>query len=395
MEIKKYMLPPRKFDYKLLVVLDQYDSENNGTTITARRLVNGLINLGCNVKVISAGKQEENKFTVRELKFPIIDKVIKSQGMMFAMPDEDVLYEAIKWADLVHFVMPFFLSIKGLKIARELNKPHTAAFHVQPQNLTYSVGLGKSKLVNDFFYLVMKDNFYKYFRHIHCPSVFIANQLKAHGYNAEMHVISNGVAECFTYHKTDKPKEFENKFVILMIGRLSKEKRQDILIQAAGKSKYAENIQLIFAGKGPLKNKYEKLSHNLKNEPIFTFCSQEELIKIISYSDLYVHTADAEIEAISCIEAFSCGLVPVIANSDQSATPQFALDDRSLFIAGDADNLAEKIDYWLDNSEERKKQEIKYAEYGKEFSHKACLQKMILMFEKEMQDFNKNGLPTT
>ena len=202
--------------------------------------------------------------------------------------------------------------------------------------------------------------------------------------NAEMHVISNGVAECFTYHKTDKPKEFENKFVILMIGRLSKEKRQDILIQAAGKSKYAENIQLIFAGKGPLKNKYEKLSHNLKNEPIFTFCSQEELIKIISYSDLYVHTADAEIEAISCIEAFSCGLVPVIANSD-----------RSLFIAGDADNLAEKIDYCLDSSEERKKQEIKYAEYGKEFSHKACLQKMILMFEKEMQDFNKNGLPTT
>ncbi|WP_369522291.1 hypothetical protein [Treponema denticola] len=30
-----------------------------------------------------------------------------------------------------------------------------------------------------------------------------------------------------------------------MIGRLSKEKRQEILIQAAGKSKYAENIQLI------------------------------------------------------------------------------------------------------------------------------------------------------
>jgi len=48
------------------------------------------------VKVISAGKQEENKFTVRELKFPIVDKVVKSQGMMFAMPDEDVLYEGLK-----------------------------------------------------------------------------------------------------------------------------------------------------------------------------------------------------------------------------------------------------------------------------------------------------------
>ncbi|WP_439655211.1 glycosyltransferase [Treponema putidum] len=375
-----------------MVVLDQYDSENNGTTITARRLVRGLINMGYNVRVVSTGKAEVNKFTVKELKFPVIDKIIKSQGMMFAMPDEDVLYEAIEWADLVHFVMPFFISVKGLKIAQKLNKPYTAAFHVQPQNLTYSVGLGKSKFVNDFFYYLMKTTFYKYFRHIHCPSAFIANQLKEHGYTAETHVISNGVAEQFIYNKTVKPKEFENKFVILMIGRLSKEKRQEILIQAAGKSKYAENIQLIFAGNGPQKRKYEKLSKHLKNKPIFTFCTQDELIKIISYSDLYVHTADAEIEAISCIEAFSCGLVPIIANSAQSTTPQFALDERSLFVAGNADNLAEKIDYWLDNSEERKRQEIKYAEYGKEFAHDACLQKMILMFEKEMQEFTESTL---
>lgn len=342
--------------------------------------------MGCNVRVISTGKKSENKFTVNELKFPVFDKLIKSQGMMFAMPDEDALYEAIQWADLVHFVMPFFLSFKGLKIAQQLNKPHTAAFHVQPQNITYSIGLGKSKLANDFLYYLMKNSFYKHFRHIHCPSVFIANQIKEHGYNAETHVISNGVAEHFTYKKTAKPKELENKFVILMTGRLSKEKRQEILIHAAGKSKYTEKIQLIFAGKGPQKRKYEKLSKHLKNKPIFTFCTQDELIEIISYSDLYVHTADAEIEAISCIEAFSCGLVPIIANSPQSATPQFALDKRSLFITGDADDLAKKIDYWADNSDERKRQEIKYAEYGKEFAHDACLQKMILMFEKEMQE---------
>ncbi|UTC65817.1 glycosyltransferase [Treponema sp. OMZ 788] len=360
--------------------------------MTARRLVSGLINMGCNVRVISTGKKSEDKFTVNELKFPVFDKLIKSQGMMFAKPDADVLYEAIKWADLVHFVMPFFLSVKGLEIAQKLNKPHTAAFHVQPQNITYSIGLGKSKLANDFLYYLMKNSFYKHFRHIHCPTMFIANQIKEHGYDAETHVISNGVAEQFTYKKTAKPKEFENKFVILMIGRLSKEKRQEILIHAAAKSKYAEKIQLIFAGKGPQKRKYEKLSKHLKNKPIFTFCTQDELIKIISYSDLYVHTADAEIEAISCIEAFSCGLVPIIANSPQSATPQFALDERSLFIAGDADDLAKKIDYWLDNSDERKRQEIKYAEYGKEFAHDACLQKMILMFEKEIKEFTEKSL---
>ena len=34
-------------------------------------------------------------------------------------------------------------------------------------------------------------------------------------------------------------------------------------------------------------------------------------------SDLYVHAADVEIEAMSCMEAFAGGLVPVIANSPQ------------------------------------------------------------------------------
>lgn len=53
------------------------------------------------------------------------------------------------------------------------------------------------------------------------------------------------------------------------------------------------------------------------------------------------------------MEALACGLVPVIANSPLSATPQFALDDRSLFQAGNAGDLADKIDYWIEHPEER------------------------------------------
>ena len=56
--------------------------------------------------------------------------------MEFAKADEEKLKEAISWADVVHFYMPFFLSIKGMKIAKKMNKPMTAAFHVQPENIT-------------------------------------------------------------------------------------------------------------------------------------------------------------------------------------------------------------------------------------------------------------------
>uniref|UniRef100_UPI0004647455 glycosyltransferase n=2 Tax=Treponema pedis TaxID=409322 RepID=UPI0004647455 len=373
---------------KVLLVLDQYDNENNGTTITARRLAEGLKKVGCDVRIVSTGKEQDNKFIVKSLNFPpIIENIIRSQGMQFAAADKDVLYRAINWADFVHFIMPFWLSIEGVKIAKELKKPHTAAFHVQPQNITYSIGCGRAKWPNEILYSVMKNYFYKYFRHIHCPSQFIANQLKQHKYDAKLHIISNGVDNNFTYIKNKKPDELKEKIVILMIGRLSKEKRQDVLINAVYKSKYTNKIQLIFAGNGPLKNKYKKLSKNLKYAPIFGFYSQKELIHVISYSDLYVHTADVEIEAISCIEAFSCGLVPIIANSVQSATSQFALDERSLFTSGNYIELSKKIDYWLDNPNELFKQGCAYAEYGKKFMHSVCVQKMLLMFKEEMEDF--------
>jgi len=291
---------------RILLVLDQYDGKNNGTTMTARRLADGLRKLGYEVKIVSTGDADENKFVVPPLKMPsFIRAIISAQGMTIAGVDKKVLREAIEWADLVHFVMPFFLSHAGVKIARELNVPHTAAFHVQPQNITYSLGMGTAALPNDVLYCLMRKYFFKYFRRIHCPSNFIANQLKAHDYNAKLFVISNGVDPHFCYVKAQKPAELQDRLVILMIGRLSKEKRQDVLMKAVGLSRYADRIQLIFAGKGPLQEHYRKLGMQLPHQPIFTFCSQEELIHIISYSDLYVHSADAEIEAIACIEALA------------------------------------------------------------------------------------------
>lgn len=113
----------------------------------------------------------------------------------------------------------------------------------------------------------------------------------------------------------------------------------------------------MLAGQGLKYGSYRYRSRNLTNKPVMRFFSHEKLLHLLSITDLYVHAADAEIEAISCIEAFSSGVVPVIADSPKSATPQFALDERSLFKAGDSDELAAKIDYWLGAADERKRME--------------------------------------
>lgn len=373
---------------KILIVIDQFDDANNGTTISAKRFAEGLINLGHEVYIVSTGEPRENKYVVKKMPLPIIvSQIVKSQGMTFAIPNKDILREAISKVDVVHFYMPFVLSYQALKIAEELNVPRTAAFHVQPENITYTIALGKNTKVNDKIYKFFRDKFFNRFKHIHCPSQFIANELKNHGYTAKTYVISNGVGEDFKYRKNEKEEQFKDKFVITMIGRLSNEKRQDLIFQAISKSKYNNKIQLVLAGKGPKYNKYRKLGEKLKNKPVIDFFNKEKLLELLGITELYIHSADAEIEAISCIEAFACGVVPIIANSKKSATPQFALDERSLFEAGNSDDLAKKIDYWIENEEERKKMEFEYAKHAEEFRIDKSMKKIEGMFEDAIREY--------
>lgn len=366
---------------KILIVIDQFDQDNNGTTISARRFAKGLEKRGHEVSIVSTGKEGPNKYTVKSLKLlPIASGIVKSQGMTFAIPSKEVLTKAIKEADIVHFYLPFALSIEGLKIAEELQVPHTTAFHMQPENVTYTLRLGTNTKVNDKIYEYLRDHFYNRFTHIHCPSNFIAKELEKHGYTAKLHVISNGVDEEFFYQRKEKKAEWKDKYVVTMVGRLSNEKRQDVLIEAITKSKYEKQIQLVLAGKGPKYQSYLKQTQKLTNPAVIQFMKKDELIDMLSMTDVYVHASDAEIEAISCIEAFACGNVPIIANSPKSATPQFALDERSLFEAGDSDDLARKIDYWIEHEEERKQMQKQYAESAKKYSLATSMEKMEGMF---------------
>ena len=174
-----------------------------------------------------------------------------------------------------------------------------------------------------------------------------------------------------------------------MIGRLSAEKRQDVLIDAVNRCAYRDRIQLILAGQGPKLETLRKRAEKLPIPPIIQFFPKAELLDVLAMSDLYVHAADVEIEAISCMEAFASGLVPIIANSPKSATPQFALDDRSLFTAGDSADLAEKIEYWLDNEDERRYMEGRYAEHGRAFDIDHCVSQIEDMFRQAMNEYER------
>lgn len=372
---------------KILLVMEQYDNGNNGTTISAQRFAGALRQRGHEVRVLTSGEPGTDKYALPVLHFlPLADSIIRSQGMQFAVPKRTTIEEAVRWAELVHFMMPFNLSRAAYRVAQEQHKPCTAAFHVQPENITSTLHLGHSQAVNELLYTEFRDKFYNKFTHIHCPSAFIADQLRRHGYTAKLHVISNGVAPRFCYRRLPKEPQLAGKYAVLMIGRLSEEKRQDVLIDAVARSRHEAQIQLILAGQGPRRAALEKRAAGLTNPPIFGFYDADRLCDIIAMSDLYVHAADVEIEAIACIEAFACGLVPVIAASALSATPQFALDSRSLFTAGDPAALAEKMDWWLEHPAERERMGRAYAQSASQYRLEASIEKAEAMFREALAE---------
>lgn len=375
----------------ILFVIDIYNTHSNGTSISAQRFAEELGKRGHDVRILTIGEDSDDIYGLKELYFPFFMGIIHKHGFMYAKCDEQKIRKAVEWAEIVHFFFPFFLTNNTKKIVDELDKPSTAAFHVQPQNITSSLMAGKSDWANNLIYKIFRKVTYNKFGHVHVPSEFMGNELKKRNYTAKIHPISNGIQSNFKWMKRAKSPEFEGKILIMMVGRLTKEKRQDILINAVTHSKYGDRIQLIFAGTGPTDKMLHRLGKKLNHPPIFGYYDQQELMDKLAQSDLYVHASDMESEAISCIEAFATGLVPVISDSELSATKQFALDERSLFQAGSPEDLARKIDYWLDNPEEKARMEKVYAESAKNYD----IEHSVALFEEmllEAIEDHKKGL---
>ncbi len=371
---------------KITVICEVLGKANNGTTIAAMNLINHLIKKKYDVKVVCPDvdkKDKENYYVIPVAKFGFLaNKILDMNNIVVAKFDRTTIYEAVKDADIVHIMIPIFIAKKTAKLLKELDIPISAGFHAQAENLTAHIGMKNVPLANHLTYKFYYNNLYKYVDGIHYPTQFIRDyferemKIKTNGY-----VISNGVNDLYKVTPSEKPDQFKDKFCILFTGRYSKEKSHMVLFKAIEKSKYKDKIQLICAGDGPLKKKLAKYTaKHLTNMPIFQFFKREELLKIINYCDLYCHPAEIEIEAISCLEAICCGLVPIIANSPRCATKAFALDERSLFKVNDSKDLAQKIDYFIEHPEEKMKLRQKYLENSKSFNQEHCMEQMEQMF---------------
>lgn len=206
---------------KIVHVLDLYDEPKNGVATATKRNVKALKSMGHEVVVVSTGAPGEDKVAVDEFKLPLFQHLVDEQGFTFAKANSSTFYDAFLGADIIHFHLPTPFCIQGEKIARQMNIPTVASFHLQPQNITYTLHLGHEKRINELIYDKFEDRFYDKFNYIHCTSEMMAEELRKRHYRAELRVISNGVNDIFKPSTPQEKSVSDDQFRILMVGRLS------------------------------------------------------------------------------------------------------------------------------------------------------------------------------
>ena len=202
---------------KIVYIADNFDADNNGTTISVRRFVDALRSFGHSVIVVSNGRPEKDKVVMGSYTKGFVAWYVKRECMVFARPDEKLIREALEGADIAHFQIPFYLECKGLSIARQMDIPCTAGFHCQPENITGNIVMGWCTPLADLIFKIFNCIFYKKIDHIHCPTHFIASELERQHYKAKCHVISNGV-DLKKYHPipVERPESLKSGTVHLV-----------------------------------------------------------------------------------------------------------------------------------------------------------------------------------
>lgn len=343
---------------KILFVLNSYYCTGNGLSASARRTVKALREAGEDVRVLSGPNHDPNgpqpEFALKDFHFPVFQPLISSQGYQFASTDTKIVEEAVRWADVVHMQEPFVLEIRTARIARKLGKPITGTYHLHPENIFFSLGMGSWKLPNQLMLKFWRDFCFNKWKYVQCPTQNVRERLEANGIKSGLRVISNGLVpdECIRVPRQNKP------YLLCCIGRLSGEKSPYTLLEAMKYSSHAKDIQLFFAGRGPsekkIRRKAEKLytSGIVNHAPVFDFLDRDGLRDLAAKADLAIHCATVEVEGLSIMEAMQQGAVPVIAEGPITGTWQFAMDQRSRFPQKDARELARKIDWWLDHPDQ-------------------------------------------
>lgn len=271
--------------------------------------------------------------------------------------------------DLIHIHDPLFAGLGGLLFARKWRTPVVLTVHLQPNavSIHFPPLPGLKNIVE------AATSTYETWLLEQCDAVVAPSQTvfdaikqkRGHG----VHLISNGVDTNDYRPGQSEPAEDEalrrkfgipaNSPIILHVGRISREKQIDTVIQVAAKAMRNPDAHLLIVGDGPGKEDLLDLCDNLEIGDRCHFPGfvqfHEGLPAIYRLASVFVMASEVEAQGLTVLEAAASGL-PILA-FNVSAMTELIDDGENGFLirSGQINLMSDKLIELLTNPTLRKR----------------------------------------
>ncbi len=339
----------------VVIGCDTFGPNVNGAAKFAERLAAGLVGRGHNVHIVAPAysrkrgtfieEHEGAKMTVHRLRswrwYP-------HDWLRFALPwrinqNSARILDQVK-PDVVHFQSHIIVG-RGLSIEAEKRGIRIIGTnHFMPENLLDFAVI--PKWVHNFAIRLAWAAAARTFGRaeaVTTPTRKAADFLEEYTHLTDVHAISCGID---AHHYTPTFNEHgENKAVF--VGRVTGEKKIDVLIRAIKLLPPELNASLEIVGGGDLLNHHKHLVHQLGLDKKVTFTgyvTDAELKASLARAKVFAMPSIAELQSIATMEAMATALPVVGANA--MALPHLIHDGENgfLFEPGNVQELADKLE---------------------------------------------------
>jgi len=176
---------------------------------------------------------------------------------------------------------------------------------------------------------------------------------------------------------------FEDKMIVLHVGRLVREKNLDVMIKASPiVAEEIPEVKFVVAGMGPAVGYYRKLAKSTDVEDLFSFMgylNKEHLPSYYATCDIFAFPSKFETQGLVALEAMACG--KPVAGANFLAIKELIKDGCNgyLFDPDDPDDCAEKI---IKTLKERKRMKQASRETAERYSVERCAERLVKAYGK-------------
>ena len=316
---------------KILITSDFYLPVVTGVANVVYILKNKLEEKGHDVRILTFTKEKKSYYDFKKKIYYF--KSLKFQfykDSLNGINTKDKLIEdVIQWnPDIIHSQTEFFSMRFAKKISKKVNCPIIHTWH------TNFFAYSKQFIIDEkLFLIILKKILHKSLKEpvkkIIAPSTSTKTMITSFfKINTPITILPSGI-DLKKYSKpldTDQLNNIcskyninQNKFRLITVSRLAKEKNIELTIEyfAKLKEKY-QNIQYIIVGNGPNKNNLQKLSKKLNLEKDIIFCGEINPTIIHEYykcAQVFISGSDNETQGLTYFEALASN-IPIICKKN-------------------------------------------------------------------------------